>query len=231
MFSLYSHGILGVVFTTKKDKPNGVVSARVLFDGTNGIAVNTRTRLRDQERGPIASDLKMSTREKVKSGLRTFALTADVAEAHRQIPIAECDWHLLGCQAAPGQSVYVNTVGTFGVASASYYWSRVASSLGRLSQYLVGARGRHMLVADDFHLEAGGEEYRAALFVFFFLCAMAGVPLSWTKTAGGDIVSWVGFELLHRSHMLGNSQRRAEWFSKWTRDIAQSDYVHMHTFE
>ena len=30
------------------DKPNGVVSARVLFDGTNGTAVNTRTRIRDQ---------------------------------------------------------------------------------------------------------------------------------------------------------------------------------------
>ena len=31
----------------KKDKSNGAVSARVLFDGTNGKAVNTRTRLRD----------------------------------------------------------------------------------------------------------------------------------------------------------------------------------------
>ena len=107
-------------------------------------------------------------REKDKSGLRTFALTADVAEAHRQIPIAECD-----CQVEPGQSVYVNTVGTFGVASASCYRSRVASSLGRLSQYLVGARAQtwHVLVADDFHLEAGGEEYRAALFVFFIQAA------------------------------------------------------------
>ena len=31
-------------------------------------------------------------------GVPTFALTADVSEAHRQIPIAERDWHLLGCQ-------------------------------------------------------------------------------------------------------------------------------------
>ena len=39
----------------RKDKPNGVVSARVLFDGTHGLAVITRTRIRDQERTPIAA--------------------------------------------------------------------------------------------------------------------------------------------------------------------------------
>ena len=33
----------------RKDKPSGVMSARVLFDGTNGIPVKTRTRIRDQE--------------------------------------------------------------------------------------------------------------------------------------------------------------------------------------
>ena len=42
----------------RKDKPGGAVSARVLFDGTHGFTVNTRTRIRDQERGPIAADLK-----------------------------------------------------------------------------------------------------------------------------------------------------------------------------
>ena len=40
------------------------MSARVLFDGTHGINVNTRTRIRDQERAPIAADLKRAVREK-----------------------------------------------------------------------------------------------------------------------------------------------------------------------
>ena len=71
----------------RKDKPNGEISARVLFDGTNGLQVNTRTRLRDQERSPIAADLKRAMREKATLGVRTFALTADVKEAHRQVPI------------------------------------------------------------------------------------------------------------------------------------------------
>ena len=38
--------------------------------------------------------------------------------AHRQVPIAEQDWHLLGCRVEEGGPIYVNTVGTFGVASA-----------------------------------------------------------------------------------------------------------------
>ena len=78
----------------------------------------------------------------------------------------------------------------------------------------------HMLVADDYHLETSGCDYRPALFVFFVLCATAGGPLSWNMAAEGDIVSWVGFELLHRFQQLGISQRRAEWFSRSTRYVA-----------
>ena len=83
----------------RNDKPNGVVTARVLFDGTNG---------RDQERAPIAADLKRSMRENACGGQRH-------SSQYRR---------------------YVR------VASASYYWSCVASSLGRLSQYLVGERAQ-----------------------------------------------------------------------------------------
>ena len=71
----------------KKGKPNGIISARVLFDGSNGIAVNRRTRIRDQEQAAVAADLKRVMREKTRHGESTFALTADVAEAHRQIPV------------------------------------------------------------------------------------------------------------------------------------------------
>ena len=59
-------------------------------------------------------------REKAFQQESTF--TTDVSD--RQIPIHPCDWHLLGCQVEAGADVYINTVGTFGVASASYYCSR-----------------------------------------------------------------------------------------------------------
>ena len=217
----------------KKEKPGGEVTARILFDGTHGIDVNTRIRIRDQERAPIAADVKRVLREKAGLEEPTFALTADISEAHRQVPIDARDWHYLGCQVTPESDVYVHTVGTFGVASASYFWSRVATAVGRLSQYLAGheAHTWHLLVADDYHLDAGGRAYRAALVVFFVLCAVAGVPLSWHKTAGGDTVSWIGFELLHRSHRLGISERRAAWFVRWTKEVADSEHVHMTKFE
>ena len=48
----------------RKDKPNREVSARVLFDGTRGQSVSRRIQIRDQERAPIASDLKRVLREK-----------------------------------------------------------------------------------------------------------------------------------------------------------------------
>ena len=149
----------------RKEKPSGIITARVLHDGTNGIRVNRRTRLRDQERSPTAPDIKRVMREKASIGERSFALTADLKEAHRQVPIDSRDWHFLGCRVTPGSWIYVNKVGTFGITSASYFWSRDASFIGRLSQYLAGssANAWHLLVADDFELDASGRKYRNAL--------------------------------------------------------------------
>ena len=73
--------------------------------------MNTRTRLRDQERSPIAADLKRAMREKATMGVRTFALTADVKEAHRQVPIHPRDWHLLGCRVEAGADVRLHQYG------------------------------------------------------------------------------------------------------------------------
>ena len=184
--SRYPGLVVASLGANKKEKPGGVIIARVLHDGTHGVCVNRRIRLRDQERSPIAPDIKRVMREKARIGERPFALTADVKEAHRQVSIDPCDWHLLGCQVIPGSSVYINKVGTFGISSAGYYWSRVAAALGRISQYLAGSRANtwHLLVADDFQLDASGPEYRAAPLYFFVLCETCRVPLSWSKTAG-----------------------------------------------
>ena len=150
--------VIASLGANRKDRANGEVSARVLHDGSNGLAGNTKTRLQDQERSPISSDLKRAMSEKATRGLSTFALTADVKEAHRQIPVDPRDWHLLGCQLERGEDVFINTVGTFGITSASYCWSRVSPAIGRLAQYLASDQADtwHMVVADDNHLEAGG---------------------------------------------------------------------------
>ena len=160
----------------RKEKSRGDVTARIPFDGTHGIDVKTRIRIRDQESAPIAADVKRFLREKSNVETPTFGLTADISKTHNQVPIDPRDWHFLGCQIAPGSDVYVHYVGTFGIASASYCWSRV--STGRLAQYLVGHRAQtwHLFFADDYHLDGGGQSYRQALVVFFVLCTVVGVP-------------------------------------------------------
>ena len=205
----------------RKDKPDGQVTARLLFDGTNGLEVNKKTRIRDQERAPIAADLKRAMRAKAARGESTFAVTADVTEAHRQVPIHPHDWKFLGCQVKPGGDVFINTVGPFGLASASYYWSRISAALGRLKQYMSGKSA----------VEAGESDFRFPILSFFILTAVLGVPLSWHKTLGGDVLVWVGFELLLESRKVGISQRRAEWFVRWSSEIASAPTVHMRSFE
>ena len=64
---------------------------------------------------PFASDLKRALREKSKLGELTFALSAEVSEAHRQVSIHPQDWPYLGCQVNEGSEVFIHTVGTFGV--------------------------------------------------------------------------------------------------------------------
>ena len=220
------HLVIASLGAQRKEKPG------VLFDGKHGLCVNSRNRLRDQERAPIAADLKRSMREKAKVDELTFALSADVTEAHRQVPIHPDEWHYLGCRVIPDGDVFVNT-GTFGIASASYYWSRVAGAIGRLLQYLSGhtSTSWHMLVADDYPSESGGPGYRCGLLLFFVLCAAVGVPLSWRKTCGGDTLVWVGFEILLRSRCVGISSRRAEWFLRWVEKVAGSPTVQMASFE
>ena len=125
-----------------------------------------------------------------------------------------------------------HTVGTFGMNSASYYWSRVNAAVGRLAQYVAchSSATWHVLVVDDFHLKDGGQDCRLPI-PFFVLCAVAGLPLSCAKTGGVGTVTWVGFEMLHSTRQLGISQRRADWFMKWTSEVASSSTVHMRSFE
>lgn len=146
----YHHLVVASLGAMRKGMLGGVVTARVLFDGTRCIEVNTRTRIRDQERAPVAADLKRTMREKAAHGEHTFALTAQVSEAHGQVPIDPRDWHQLGCQVNAGGDTQVNTVGTFGVPSASYCRSRVAAALGRLlAKYLVVRSSKRVALIGD----------------------------------------------------------------------------------
>ena len=195
-------------------KPNDVVTARALVDRTPGISVNRRTRIWDQERAPTAADLK---RSREAPGQRTCLSTANVSE---QIPVPSNDATGIWWGAKSNLELFVNKVGTFGVASASYSWSRVASALGALRNILARdtAHTWHMLVADDCHLEAGGSGDGAAMIVFPILGTVCGVPLSW------------GFSYCIEATRC-TSQHRTDWFIRWAREISTADFFHLTNVE
>ena len=137
----------------RKEKPYGEISARVLFDGTHGLSVNRRTRARDQERAPFASDLKRAVREKSKLGELTLTLSADISEAHRQVPTHPQDWHHLGCQVNEGLDVFVHSRG--------HIWSIVGvvflvpgCGINRKACTVLGGRSLH-----DLAYAGGGRVY------------------------------------------------------------------------
>ena len=81
----YPDFVVASLGAVRKDKPRGIVTARVLVDGTNGIPVNTRTKIRGQERTPVTSDLKCIMKENARIGERTFPLTADFLECQVEV--------------------------------------------------------------------------------------------------------------------------------------------------
>ena len=60
---------------------------------------------------------------------------------------------------------------------------------------------------------------------FRILCATGGDPVSWSKTQGVDTIACAGCVLLLRNGRLGKSQRRTEWFTRWTSGAARASTV------
>ena len=113
------------------EKKNGTY--RVVHDGTHGIGINPRIKVRDQLKSPGAGDVRAVLQEMPGC---FFALTGDVARAHRLVKVAEQDWGLLACRTAEGDKLWLNKVGSFGISSAAYHWSRLMSGLGRAVYYI-----------------------------------------------------------------------------------------------
>ena len=85
------------------------------------------------------------------------------------------------------------TVGTFGVASAAYWWACVAGGLVRLIHYVVGRRAHlwALLMADDLDLEFANAPnlrytFAMAFYVVFLLAAVLDLPLSCRRRRAGS---------------------------------------------
>ena len=125
---------------------------------------------------------------------------------HKQIPIAPRDWHLTGCQVRSGGIRLHQYGGHAGrneeegegrvrlVPSVADGSSQTAHSVRR------GAHFTNLAYARRGRLPPGRKsEYRPAWLVLLIICALSSAPLPCNKSAGGDLVVWEFFELLHHT--------------------------------
>ena len=218
-------GPISVASLGAVEKKDG--SFRVIHDATHGLAINSRIKVQDQIRSPMAGDLKRAMQ--VLPGA-CFVLSGDVARAHRLVKVARCDWRHQCCRTfikAP-EALWVNCVGSFGVASAAYHWHRLMAGLGRSAFYVLGRAALMQLIyVDDLVWLVGEKGGLEKLIAVVFYYAVLGLPFAWHKFKGGHSCEWVGFKVVLAERALGLTQGRADWKASWLEKTCAGDCVRL----
>ena len=167
-------------------------------------------------RYPGAGEVKAILLERRSEGRRGFALLGDASKAHRRVAVRPEDWGLQACRLRPGY-IWLNKVGTYGVGSAGYFWSRLAGAFHRLGFYFVGGVSdfEALLFADDWMSVAGDKQELDNVVGVIFAMLLLGFPWNWKKFRGGDRVAWIGYEIDYWRFTIGISAKRAKWLSTW----------------
>ena len=127
-------------------KEPGSEVVRILYDDTNGVHTNNRIRVRDRARCLMIEDLEALLREveDAGDGGMRFVVVYDIAKAHRLVPVREEDWGLQAFQLTGKpedcDEGIMYSCGTFGIASAAYWWARVSVAMVRLLHLLTAAK-------------------------------------------------------------------------------------------
>ena len=243
---------------------------RVIYDGTNGIALNQEIKIRDQIRFPIAPDVKCVLAECAEEGGPHSSLDFDVDKAHRRCPVEEAEGgrqarQVKGSAASTLQSkrsveammreragesgpgkpsplrledfspaelseqVFLNTVGTFGVTSAGYWWGRAGGSAMRLAHYVIGYIDAvyALLCSDDRRIVGRTAHYERGILLFLFVLVCVGIPISWRKVRGGERTEWIGYLVDVGRFEMGISMTRAAWASSCCLDKATEGAVRL----
>jgi len=144
-----------------------------------------------------------------------FSVNADIAKAHRRVKVkVRCaDWGVQACKTSSGSKViWLNKRGTFGVASAAYWWSRLMGLLGRHAINLLGSGWIFILTfVDDLHIASGGPHRWKQIWRFIAAMEMVGTPFSYRKFRGGFTSDYVGYWVDYGRFEIGISERRTGW--------------------
>ena len=80
------------------EKVPGGGEYRVIHDGSHGVLVNPRIRVRDQLRFPAHGDIESVLSELCTEGGGHFQLLYDIRKAHRLVPVRPADWGWQACR-------------------------------------------------------------------------------------------------------------------------------------
>ena len=206
-------------------KPDG--SIRPLHDGTHSVQVNNRIVYRDQIQCPGPPEVASVVRESVETREAPFCVSADIKSAHRLVKIRKMDWPYMACKADSNSStVWVNKVGTFGISSAPYWWSKLFALVGRFVGHVMGAAWfLHLVYVDDLHGAFTGASKFLHLWVWVLAFELVGTPFAYHKFRGGFSSEFVGYQMRYDLNEVGISLRRGEWLSKWIRSAEEKRFV------
>ena len=206
-------------------KPDG--SVRPLHDATHSVMVNHEIRYADQIQCPGPAEVAAMVREAGESGEAPFCLSADIRAAHRLFKIRESDWSYLACKCDSNSPVvWANRVGTFGVSSTPYWWSRLMGLIGRFSAYVMGTSWfMQVIYVDDLHGSFTGQHKFLHLWIWLLTYELVGVPFGYHKFHGGLSSDFVGYHLRYDLGQIGISQRRGRWLREWIARVDASKYV------
>ena len=111
------------------------------------------------------------------------------------------------------EEVFLNTVGTFGVTSAGYWWGRAGGAAMRLAHYVIGYINAvyALLYSDDGKVIGRTEHYERGIMMFFFTMVIVNIPISWRKVRGGEKTEWIGYLVDVGRFEMGISMARASW--------------------
>ena len=206
-------------------KPDGTV--RPLHDGTHGIGLNNKIKILDRLEVPGPEEIIELVALAAESREAAFCLSADISQAHRCVLIRKSDWARLACRAkSDSRTLWLNCVGTFGVSSTAYWWTRLFACVGRWVLRILDKRQTMQLAyVDDVHLLCMGPQKFMALWMSILAYEIMGTPFAYHKFRGGLNVEYVGYQMEYDRQVAGISKKRAEWVINWINDAERNGWM------
>ena len=168
---------------------------RTIHDGTV-VQVNRWIRMNTPERQlmpTVADGQRAIAILEEDTGERITQLRGDASKAHRRTKVLRKDWKYMAAKI--GGKHYINKVGTYGVASAQYYWGRLAAAVMRILYSMYPQVPWLLVFVDDFEFLLYQEGARLMAVTLLATLVALGVPLQWKKTVIGVRNIWLGFVL------------------------------------